>query len=65
MNKICRLPMVALLAGLIILIAIQVGRHSYKSKFEYLGGNSIEIIEASNRQKFTQLFVMAMLVRKK
>ena len=44
MNKISRLPMVALLAGLIILIAIQVGRHSYTSKFEYLDGNSIEII---------------------
>ena len=38
--------MVALLAGLIILIAIQVDRHSYKSTFEYLGGNSIEIIDS-------------------
>ncbi len=43
--------MVALLAGLIILIAIQVGRHSYKSKFEYLGGNSIEIIGSKQSSK--------------
>ena len=51
MNKIFRLPMVTLLAGLIILIAIQVGRYSYKSKFEYLGGNSIEIIGSKQSSK--------------
>ena len=51
MNKSCRLPMVALLAGIIILIAIQVDRHSYKSTFEYLGGNSIEIIESEQSSK--------------
>jgi pimeloyl-ACP methyl ester carboxylesterase len=43
--------MLTLLAGLIILIAIQVGRHSYKSKFEYLGGNSIEIIGSKQSSK--------------
>ena len=43
--------MVALLAGIIILIAIQVDRHSYKSTFEYLGGNSIEIIESEQSSK--------------
>ena len=43
--------MVALLAGIIILIAIQVDRHSYKSTFGYLGGNSIEIIESEQSSK--------------
>ena len=43
--------MVVLLAGIIILIAIQVDRHSYKSTFEYLGGNSIEIIESEQSSK--------------
>jgi hypothetical protein len=43
--------MVALLAGLIILIAIQVDRYSYKSKFEYLGRNSIEIIDSEQSSK--------------
>ena len=51
MNKIRRLPMVALLAGLIVLIAMQINRHSYKSKSEYLDGNSVEIIDSKKSSK--------------
>ena len=52
--------MVTLLAGLIILIDILI-----KVSMNTLVETVLKLLIASNLQKFTQLFVMAMLVRRK